>query len=72
MTDRECPSCTRKGYAPDNVWPATDEFWRRRNGRLHFGACKACCNEREAAQPGRRMKAICRKHATALREGRAA
>lgn len=40
--ERECPECTRRGFAPDNRWPATDEFWPRRHGRLHFGQCRAC------------------------------
>lgn len=72
---RECPICTRNGWAPDNYWPETGDFWPRRHERLHFGACKACRDDIQRKTPSyqrKRFGQICRKHARALRQEREA
>lgn len=77
MTDvmQECKSCTRKGHAPDNYWPLTDEFWGVLNGKFRLYECKACRNEREAAQPSRqkrKFEAVIKRQLEKYRQARAA
>lgn len=61
MNAKECPDCTRKGFAPDNAWPVDEEFWPTRHGRMFFARCRACQNEIER-NSHRRFLAMCRKH----------
>lgn len=53
---RVCDACREKGYAPDDAWPQTREFWPLRHGRLHFGMCRACREEQRKAQSYYRRK----------------
>lgn len=56
-----CAYCVRLGYGEDSWHPATTEFWRTVEGRLHFGQCKACLAdvaERKRGVVGARVEAV--------------
>jgi hypothetical protein len=50
---RFCAECFKRGYEFDYCWhPINAEEWPVVNGRLWFGRCRACANDRAAGKTG--------------------